>query len=272
MKCEDIRDRLMDVTAEDLTSTEPEVRKHLNACERCRQDLLRSEGVWALLAKIPEETPDWSRIRVRLAETLEDYRQTIEQNTPHRPWRDVLGRPWWRPAFTAAMIVAALVIGAVVGRQIPAGGRAPNHDLNAMRQELREVREMLTLSLMQQTLASDRIKGASWAAQIDNPRPDIVATLIDVLLHDSNVNVRLACLRALERFEERPAVRQGVVKALTAEHSPLVSIALIDFIVEANDKMAIDTLRELSIDPVRDAAVRERAAQALNRLGKGGQG
>src|SRR6185369_9093915 len=109
--------------------------------------------------------------------------------------------------------------------------------------ELREVREMLTLSLMRQALASDRIKGTSWASQLDNPRPDVVSALVDVLLHDSNVNVRLACLRALERFEKRPAVRQGVVKALASEHSPLVSIGLIDFIVETNDKMAIDTLR-----------------------------
>jgi hypothetical protein len=76
----------------------------------------------------------------------------------------------------------------------------------------------------------------------------------------------------LERFDEDPSVRQGVVKALTAEQSPLVSIELIDFIVESNDKTAIDTLRELSVDSMREAAVRERAARALNRLGKRAQG
>jgi hypothetical protein len=271
MQCEDIRHRLIDITSEDLTSTAPEVREHLKECERCRHDLVRSGSVWTLLAKIPEETPDWSSMRIKVAETLEEYRPAIGQKTP-RAWLDELASLWRSPAFTAAMIVAALVIGVLVGRQSPGGGGAPSHELNAMRQELREVRETLTLSLMQQTLASDRIKGASWAARTENPKPDVVATLLDVLLHDSNVNVRLACLRALERVTEDPSVRQGVVKALTAEQSPLVSIELIDFIVESNDKMAIDTLREVSVDSMREPAVRARAAQALNRLGKRDQG
>jgi len=268
MQCEDIRHRLIDITSEDLMSTAPEVREHLKECERCRHDLLRSRSVWTLLAKIPEETPDWSSMRVTVAESLEEYRPAIAQKTPHRTWLDELASLWRRPAFPGATIVAALVIGVLVGRHSPGGGDVPSHELNAMRQELHDVREMLTLSLMQQTLASDRIKGASWAARTENPKPDVVATLLDVLLHDSNVNVRLACLRALEPLNEDPFVRRGVVKALTAEQSPLVSIELIDFIVESNDKTAIETLREVSVDSMRDAAVRVRAAQALNRLGK----
>ena len=272
MQCEDIRHRLIDITSEDLSSIAPEVREHLKQCERCRHDLMRSGSVWTLLARIPEETPDWSSMRIRFAKTLEEYRPAIGQKTPRRPWLDELAPLWRSPAFTVAMIVAALVIGVLVGRQSPGGGDVPGHELNAMRKELRDVREMLTLSLMQQTLASDRIKGASWAARTENPKADVVATLLDVLLHDSNVNVRLACLRALERVNEDPSVRQGVVKALTAEQSPLVSIELIDFIVESNYKMAIDTLREVSVDSRREAAVRARAAQALNRMGKRDQG
>jgi hypothetical protein len=262
MQCEDIRDRLIDVTADDLASTERDVREHLNKCERCRQSVQRSGSIWALLDGIPEETPDWSRMRARFAETLEVYRSQSR----------MLWWVKWRPAFTAVVIVAALVAGVLVGRQLPAGGRSSNQDLQAMREQLGELREMLTLSLMQQALASDRMKGASWAAQLDNPRPDVLTALIDVLLHDSNVNVRLASLRALERFEERPAVRRAVERALTDEHSSLVSIALIDFIVEINDNMAIATLRELSANPMRDQAVRERASQALDRLLQGGRG
>jgi len=264
MQCEEIRDRLIDTTVEDLVSQDPEVREHLKECARCRQDLQRSGHIWALLADIPEPAPDWAEMRERFA-------RTMEGSHAHQGWSAVLRMLGQQPVYAAVISIALLAAGAFVGRQIPASGPASSRDFNAMRQELRDVREMLALSLMQQTLASDRIKGASWAARMDDPRPDVLTELIDVLLHDPNVNVRLACLRALERFGERPAVREGVAKALAGEQSSLVSVALIEFVVEAKDKMAIDTLRRLSVDPMRDQAVRDRAAQALERLLKGGQ-
>jgi hypothetical protein len=264
MQCKDFRDRLIDVTDEDLVSQDPKVREHLKECARCRQDLQRSDHVWALLADIPEPTPDWSGMRERFAGMMEG-------SHAHRGWPAVLQLPAWRPVYAAMVIIAALAAGTFVGRQIPAGGSASSQGLNAMRQELRDLRELLALSLMQQALATDRIKGASWAARMDDPRADVLTELIDVLLHDPNVNVRLACLRALERFGERPAVREGVAKALAGEQSSLVSVALIEFVVQAKDKMAIDALRRLSEDPMRDQAVRDTAAQAIERLLKGGQ-
>ena len=264
MQCEDFRDRLIDVTVEDLASPDPDVREHLSECVRCRQDWQRSGHIWALLADIPEPTPDWSGMRERFAGIMEG-------SGSQRGWGAVFGLPAWQPVYAAAVIIAAILVGAFVGRQFPTADSSSNRDFNAMRQELRDVREMLALSLMQQHLASDRIKGASWAAQMDDPRSDILSELIDVLLHDPNVNVRLACLRALERFGERPAVREGVAKALAGEQSSLVSLALIEFVLEAKDKMAIDSLRRISADPMRDQAVRDKAAQALERLLKGGQ-
>ena len=140
-----------------------------------------------------------------------------------------------------------------------------------MRQELRDVRQMLTLSLMQQAVASERIKGVTSAARMENPPSDVVSALVDTLLRDPSVNVRLACVRALERFSTQPAVRAGVAEAITREESALVSMALIDFIVEAMDDMAIDALRILSQDSERDEAVREKAAGAVERLVSGGR-
>ena len=80
--------------------------------------------------------------------------------------------------------------------------------------------------------------------------------------------------RVLERLPrvlvEQLGLLAGVV--LPAQQGLLQSPApLIDFAVESNDKMAIDILRRLSRDSMRDQAVRDRAAQALERLLKGGQ-
>ena len=136
-----------------------------------------------------------------------------------------------------------------------------------MRGELRDLREMITLSLMQQQSASNRLKGVSWSGQIDRPSSEVVAALLDTLMHDSNVNVRLATIDALERFASQDVVRRGTIQAVDRQVSPLVQIALIDFMVKVNERESIATLRRLSQDPQTNDAVRARAAWGLQQLG-----
>jgi hypothetical protein len=259
MRCTDIEDRLIDVAPGGLESPDPAVRAHLESCPRCRSSVERTQRAWTLLAAIPDAEPDSPAMRARFAATLEQHRP------PRTAWR-----PRWRLAYGIGSVVIALAAGVAIGRQLPVGGTVGNGDLGAMRRELREVREMLTLSLLQQSAASERIKGVSAAARMDDPPTDVVSALLDTLAHDPSVNVRLASLRALERLGEHDSVRHAVAEAVTREQSPLVSIALIDFIVEARDRDAVEPLRHVSQDHGRDSAVRETAARAVERLLGGG--
>ena len=95
----------------------------------------------------------------------------------------------------------------------------------------------------------------------------MVSALLDTLLHDPNVNVRLASIDALARFADQQQVRQGAVDALQSASSPLVQIALIDFVVGAREKGSIDALKKLAADPGLNEAVRVHASQGLDRLG-----
>jgi hypothetical protein len=81
------------------------------------------------------------------------------------------------------------------------------------------------------------------------------------------VNVRLAAIDALKPLAAREQVRRGAIDALPRQTSPLVQIALIDFIVEKSGREATDTLRQLSSDPMLDQAVRARAARGLQQIG-----
>ena len=76
------------------------------------------------------------------------------------------------------------------------------------------MRQMLMLSLMQQQSATERLRGVSGSVQIDQPGAEIVRALLETLMHDPNVNVRLACVDALRRFSEQDVVRRGTVQAL----------------------------------------------------------
>jgi hypothetical protein len=128
------------------------------------------------------------------------------------------------------------------------------------------MRQMLTLSLLQQQSATERLRGVNWTAQIDQPGNEVVAALLDTLLHDPNVNVRLAVIDALHRFSDRAEVRRGTKQAITDKTSPLLQVAVIDFMVDTRDPEAPALFRSLAQDTSVDESVRGRAQWGLEQL------
>jgi HEAT repeat protein len=235
------------------------IEDHLQACETCAatyRDVVRTLGFVGDL-DVPERDERyglevWQRIRHDL------------------PPQDA---PWWaawrRPAMMGAvvmLVVAAFAAGRFWPRSASSQDELQAANLSDVRGELREMREMLMLSLMQQQSATERLRGVSGSVQIDQPGTAIVRALLETLMHDPSANVRLACVGALRRFSEQDVVRQGTVQALAESSYPLVQIALIDFMVETKDKDAIDALRRLSQDSTVDEGVRGRAAWGVEQL------
>lgn len=209
--------------------------------------------VWQMLEEIPAEPPDSAAMRHRFDAALRAERAAIR-------WRYAR----WPLAGMAA--AAVLVLGVAIGRAtVPA--QRPDPTLTELRQELHDMRQMVTLSLLQQQSATERLKGVSFTSQIDRPGGEIVSALLDTLMHDQNVNVRLASIDALKRFADRPDVRRATLDGLTTQTSPMVQIALIDMMVELNDRSAVAPLQRLSRDETINQAVRERAAWGLQRIG-----
>jgi hypothetical protein len=168
-----------------------------------------------------------------------------------------------------AAAAALVVLGVMMGRQW-APAAAPDPQLAALRDELRDMREMVAVSLMQQQSATERLKGVSWSNQIDQPGMTLTSALLEALMHDTNVNVRVSAIDALKRFAEREDVRLGALEALPRQTSPIVQVALIDFVVETNGREAADALRRIAHDPMANETVRMRARQGLQQLGIAG--
>ena len=169
-----------------------------------------------------------------------------------------------QPLLQGCAALLVLLVGIQVGRGIQP---PPSSEVHELSQEVRDLRQMVTLSLMQQQSASERLKGVSWSNQLDRPGDEVVTALIDTLMRDSNVNVRLASIDALKRFADREAVRAAAIRALGTQKSPLVQMALIDFVVETREHSALDTLRKLAMDSTVNEAVRTRAAWGVDHLG-----
>jgi HEAT repeat protein len=293
MRCEDTSPKLADYLSGTLPDAERQaLESHALACPACREELEGASEMWQRLGRLPGTPADSRGMRARFDAMMAEASQTGADGAevthsgtgaplPARaqPAPQSVAAPsvrtrtnrWMRrhrtvrPLLQACAAAILLVAGIQVGRQMaPPPAAAP--DVTALRDEVRDLRQMMTLSLMQQQSVTERLKGVSWSSQLDQPGNEVVSALIDTLMHDGNVNVRLASIDALKRFAEREVVRDATVRALDTQTSPLVQMALIDFVVETQDRAALDALRRLSKDDMANEAVRARASWGIEHL------
>jgi uncharacterized protein (UPF0147 family) len=203
--------------------------------------------------------------RERFDSMLEVYRQGMNDAPATRGALNSWIRQWRPRLFQFAMGLALLAVGVIAGRSYSAPSESIS-EMNQLRSELHGLREMVALSLLQQQSASERLKGVSWSYRIEQPGDQVRTALLDTLMHDANVNVRLAAVDALRQFGENPQVRSGLVEALERQNAALVQIAMIDLVVELREKRSVNALRKIVADQNVNAAVRQRAEWGLGKL------
>ena len=257
MECEAARAQLADRLTGTLAPDAAEaLDEHLRSCAECAREANEAADTWARLADIPAAQADSAAMRARFDGLLE---------------RTAAPQRWWTSrGLQAAAAVVLLATGFLLGRTTSPSASAPTADpaIAELREELRATRQMVSLSLLQQQSASERMRGITYTSQIERPGSELVTALLDTLMHDSDVNVRLKSIDALKRFADRSSVRMAAADALVEQvSSPMVQIALIDFLVEANDRGAAASLRRLADDAMADKAVRVRAAWGLQQIG-----
>jgi HEAT repeats/Putative zinc-finger len=285
MRCEDTLAKFVDYLTGTLAESERnEVEDHLASCPACHAEVESLSETWERLAEVPAIRPDSAGMRARFDALLADSASeasrvaiSAQAQSTHSTERPPTAPPvsrtgissWLRrntslqPLLQGCAALLILAIGIQLGSAIRPSSTSEVRELS---QEVRNLRQMVTLSLMQQGSASERLKGVSWSNQLDRPGNEVVNALIEALMHDSNVNVRLASIDALKRFADREVVRTAATHALDTQSSPLVQMALIDFVVETQDRGALDTLRRLSRDNTVNATVRTRAAWGIGHL------
>jgi uncharacterized protein (UPF0147 family) len=278
MQCEEVRNQFTDYLSESLAEpVRSEIQQHLIACESCRSEAQDLKGIWFKLDAIPTEKPDTAGMRARFDVMLEAYRQGMDHAPASTWWGSV--NAWiagfWpkQPALQVAMTAALVLVAVVAGRQYRPVVQSPAPppltaatEVKQLREEVHDMSQMVALALMQQQSASERLKGVSWSNQIEQPDTEILNALLDTLMHDDNTNVRLAAVEALKKFGERQIVRKGVLQALEKKDAPLVQVALIDYVVERQDKESVDTLRKISQDVEVNENVRKHAEWGLENL------
>jgi hypothetical protein len=273
MRCEEVRERFAEYLAGSLDAGDAQaLEQHVASCAGCQTELAGIEALWQALGKVPAPYVPSNRMRERFSAALAAERATADRRPASRqdrgrmPVQRWTGEPLVQMALAASLLIAGVVIGRALPARQPAVAPAQRTEIAEVRGELRDMRQMLTLSLLQQQSATERLRGVSGTAQIDQPGNEVVAALLDTLLHDPNVNVRLAAIDALRRVSDRADVRLGTKQVITDKTSPLLQVAVIDFMIDTRDPQAPALFRSLAQDSTIDEAVRGRAQWGLEQL------
>ena len=159
-----------------------------------------------------------------------------------------------------------LVVGVVAGTRLEPGNRG-NGEVAHLRDEVEQMQQMVSLSLLNEESSSDRLRGVNWSTRIAEPSRELLTTLTRTLDSDPNVNVRLAAVDALSLFRDEPGVVDALTTALSQESSPSVQIALIDLMKAIQERKALDALRRFIEMQNIDPEVKEHAQKQISDAG-----
>lgn len=274
MICDRIREQIPECLAGRLdAATREKLIDHLDTCSACRAEVAELGVVWRGFESMSEPEPS-PAMRVRFLETLHAYEEGYQEaqrrqayNIPQKSWWAGLwpARPAWQAAFSAILLLAGGVAGRYVAGERLAATRNP--EMAQLQVQVENLRQLVTLSLLQEQSPSSRLRGVTYSYQVTESDPQVEQELLHTVNHDSNVNVRLSAVEAIaSRFSKSPEVRRALVDSIPMQDSPLVQVALIDLLVQLNYKDAVPVLRKLVEVKDTDDSVRQRATFAVQKL------
>lgn len=271
--CTQIRERLADLHDGHCTEAEAQsLREHLESCAECRAAKAELDTVLSTLAQFPEEEPG-PGLQRKFDAMLREELRAEKQAAPRRGILLPFVLPaWGQMAAAACLLLVGGVAGAGVATHLGEVEKNKEQVIETRRQmaELQarvdSMNQMITYALPQQLPEGARLREMAALTGAGRTQPTRLPTLLGALAFDPSTNVRLSALEALYPHAADPVVRRGVIASLQREQSPLVQIAMVDFLGSLNDPQAGEALRMLIAAPQTPVQVREaaRRAQALS--------
>jgi hypothetical protein len=268
MSCDTCKELIADSLTGSLSgAASEELEQHLAECTACREQAGEAGMLWQNLGLVPAGEPG-PLVRARFYEMLEAYQHGLAQ--ARRPFRDRLNAwmsGWWprQPVWQAAVAILCLAAGLGGGHAIQIREQE-DPKLAQMSEEIRNMRQLVTLSLLQQQSASDRLRGVNWSYRLELPDSEVLSALLHTLNSDENVNVRLAAVDALYKFADSSMVRRSLRQSLPAQNSPIVQIALIDMLADLKDPQTATVFREVLSKDDLNPDVKLRLERHIPRL------
>ena len=268
MNCEKVREQIPELLAGRLDQAARErVVEHLESCATCRSEVAELNTVWRGMENLnqPAESAPDPAAKARFLEVLHAYQagMGVAQAPPQTRVIAFPQRPVWRAALAAGLLIGGVLLGRYALREREAVAQP---EVAQLKSQVESLRQMVALSMLQQQSPSARMRGVTYTEQMSQPDREVTQALLFAVNNDSNVNVRLSAVDALQKFAADPSVPPAMIDAIPGQESPLVQIALIDMLVQLNARSTVPGLRLLSQNSQLDEMVRQRATWALKQL------
>lgn len=133
-------------------------------------------------------------------------------------------------------------------------------------EETEDVRQKLVLTLLEQPSANQRLQGVGEANKFEDVDEMVIKALLQTLNNDSNVNVRLAAIESLTNYVDKPLVRQGLVKSIPNQESPILQITLANLMVALQEKASIEPFKQLLKEKQLDTTVQKKIESSIKSI------
>ena len=214
------------------------------------------------LVKVPEPSEKMHR---RFYESLEGYKNT-QKSSIFESIRDLFANINYPKLFPKlAYGFSLLVIGGLIGAWITPE-TAYEERINSMHSEIKDMKKMMMLTLIDKPSASERIKAVRISSEFENVDDNIATALLKTLNQDPNVNVRLVAAEALYEFADNPKVREGLIQSISKQESPVLQLTLADIMIALQEKRSVDQFKKLLEKKDIDYVVRNRIEETLKIL------
>ena len=250
MECKDYREQFTSLLTDTFDQAErSKLETHLAGCADCRREFEAARKIWDLMGEIPQPEPS-ENMRAGFDSILSNFKEElVAKKNPVSEWLTKLTEYWLRQAqprlaFSLLLVAIGLFCGYIL-HQPGQTATSYNRQIDSLSSQVSEIKQVMMLSLLQDPSASQRIRAINYTEDIGSVDLKVISALFTTLNEDPNVNVRLATLDALVKLAGEPKVREGLVRSIDLQDSPLMQSAIADAMVKLQEKSSVQSLRNL---------------------------
>lgn len=155
-----------------------------------------------------------------------------------------------------------LVIGGFIGSQL----NSSDSEIDQLSQQVQDMREMMMVNMLEGASAADRLKAVTISSEMTSVDSEAIHALLFTLNNDPSVNVRVQAIEALKRWGGNERVRQGLVKAIAKQQSPIVIVELADAMLELELRNSAPEFRRLIEERDLDFTVQQKLESSIAAL------